>query len=341
MIWLITRGATLPGRKLITWRTSVALSRGQTGQVLFFPVRQGENKRADRNTLIGHLELSVEGIKRDLPIGSSVEVTIDIDRAQTVRLKAYVPVLDEEYETKFDYTDYRRQATEPEQLRGDVEREIRRLEARIKAQETGGGKAIQVLRRIEKEGMVQEVESSLAAARGDRDAADTCLSGLLEMRRTIDEVEGAVEWPVLLARAEGEISIERNLITDEQYGATAEEKSLFAMLEREIRAAMDSGDPELLEGRIDKMDSLGYRITQRQPGWWVAQLDNLEKRKHTMIDQSKAEAYVTQARGAISNNDLESLKAAVRQLGGMLPPRVSQGRPNPLLGLSDLERDRP
>jgi len=147
-------------------------------------------------------------------------------------------------------------------------------------------------------------------------------------------VEDAIKWPALVARAEEEIEIERNLTTDDQYDATTEEKSLFAMLEREIRAAMDSRDPELLEGKIDKMDSLGYRIVQRQSSWWVAQFDQLEKRKQSMNDPGKAEAYFTQGRREISNNDLESLKAAMRQLWSMLPA----GDPSTAKSISGLIR---
>jgi molecular chaperone DnaK len=298
MACFFEKGRSLPARQMLRdFRTVVALARGQAGHLLRIPVMEGESlKRADRNTLIGSLDISAKAIKRDIPVGSEVEVTIEIDKSRLVRVKAFVPIIDEEFETIISYINYQIQAKD--------------------------------------ERRIQDVESSLVAASGDRDEADKCLNRLLEIKRAIDNVEDAIKWPALMARAEEEIEIERNLTTDDQYDATTEEKSLFAMLEREIRAAMDSRDPELLEGKIDKMDSLGYRIVQRQSSWWVAQFDHLEKRKQSMNEPGKAEAYFTQGRRAISNNDLESLKAAIRQLWSMLPA----GEPSSVKSISGLIR---
>jgi len=313
------RGTSLPARKYDpAFRIAVALTRGQKDQVIKVPLVEGESERANRNSLIGTFKFPVKNLKRDLPIGSPVEITIDLDASRLFKIKLFMPLLDEEVEGIFDWNNY--QEKDPAELREEAELELRRLEeARTKATELGEARAIREVERIEDEKIVEEVESSLAAAGGDKDAADKCLNRLLEMRRAIDTIEDAVEWPSLVARAEEEIELERGLITDDEYGATQEERALFSMIEREIRAAMESHDPELLESKIEKMDSLGYRIVQRQPGWWVAQLENLEKRKYTMTDQAKAEGYVIQGRRAIANNDLEALKAAVRQLVGMLP----------------------
>lgn len=136
--------------------------------------------RADRNQLIGVLEIPATNIKRDVPAGSDIEVTIEIDQSRLVRTKAYIPILDEEYETVLKLE---RKGAEPGQLRKDVEQEKKRLEeVRKKAQQTGDQKAQQALNRINQERMEHDLDGSLAAAQQDRDAADKCAKRLLDLQ---------------------------------------------------------------------------------------------------------------------------------------------------------------
>jgi molecular chaperone DnaK len=321
MRWFIKKGAPLPARYRDTnLRTAIEVRRGQAGHVLKIPVMEGENSRADRNQLIGTLEIHAAKITRDIPAGNEVEVTIDIDQSRIVRAKAYIPILDEEFEHVISYDDYSAKAKHPEELQKDLDRQKKRLaDAREKARQTDDLKAYQVLKRIDSERMVHEAETSLAAAYNDREAADTCQNRLLALKAAIDEVEDALEWPALAAEAEKEIGIERDIVNNPNYGVTAEEKSAFAALEREIRAAMRTNDADLLRGKVREMDGLGFRIMLRQPGWWVVQLERLEEKKATMRDQAQADAYIAQGKRAINANDLEAIKAAVRQLWSLLP----------------------
>ncbi len=311
------KGRPLPARRRNILRTAFETRRSQAEHRITIPVVEGEKRRADRNRLIGSLEISAAQIKRDVPAGSEVEITIEIDQSRLVRTKAYIPLLDEEYE---EVLKLGKKAADPEKLEKEIEREKKRLEeARKKAQEIGDLKAQQSLQRIDRERMEHDVDASLDASRVDQDAADKCQNRLLDLRSAIDEVEDALEWPALVAQAEKEIEVERGIVNNASFGVTAEEKAAFATLEREIRTAMGTRDADLLRRKVQEMDRIGVIIMVRQPAWWVAQLDNLEKKKHMMTDQGQADIYISQGRRAMNNNDLEGLKAAVRQLAGLLP----------------------
>ncbi len=62
-----------------------------------------ENDQADCNFLVG--TLTIEGgdtrLTRDLPEDSELEVTLYQDDSRTIRAVAYVPLLNEEFETTF------------------------------------------------------------------------------------------------------------------------------------------------------------------------------------------------------------------------------------------------
>jgi molecular chaperone DnaK len=320
MAWFIPKGTPLPAHRREVLRTAIAVSRGQAGHVIKIPVMEGEKSRADHNQEIGKLEISAENIKRDVPAGSEIEVTVDMDASRLIRTKAYIPILDEEFEDVVNYQSYREKARDPEGLRRDLDGQQERLrQARQKAGELCDAQAQQVLARIDAERMVPEVETSLSASRGDRDAADKCEHRLLDLKSALDEVEDALEWPALVAEAEKELEVERKIVNNSEFGITAQEKATFAALEREIRSALGTRDPDQLRRKVGELDRLGVTIMLRQPGWWVAQLDHLEKRRSELSNPSLADDYIAQGRRAMHNNDLSGLQAAVRQLASLLP----------------------
>lgn len=61
------------------------------------------------------------------------------------------------------------------------------------------------------------------------------------------------------------------------------------------------------------------RIVLQQPGFWVGYLEYLGEQRAQMTDIAAAQRLFTQAQKAVASNDLEALKAAVRQLIALLP----------------------
>lgn len=320
MALYVEKGTPLPARRRKIHHTTHDVHRGQGSDVLKIPVVEGENqRRADRNTPIGVLEIPGDKIKRDVPAGSEVEVTIDVDQSRLIRTKAYIPILDEEYESviKLEKT-----VADTKELTSEFEKERKRLEGvRKKAETMGDPKAQEALQRIDQERMEQNVEGSLAASRSDRDAADKADKRLRDLKSAVDEVEDALEWPGLLAEAEEEIE---SLKTVSQKYGNSGDKQNAASLERECRRSMEARDADLLRRKIREIAGLRLRILREQPGFWVAMLQHLEERKDRMRDRSQAEQYFAQGNRAILNNDVPSLKSAVQQLVSLLPADEQQ-----------------
>jgi molecular chaperone DnaK len=64
--------------------------------MLRIPVMEGSNlKRADRNREIGALEERGDSSKvwRDVPSGTEIQVTLEVDESRLVRVRAFVPLL--------------------------------------------------------------------------------------------------------------------------------------------------------------------------------------------------------------------------------------------------------
>jgi len=96
------KGSGLPLKKRRDFKVIHALRQGQSGVPFKIPIVEGENALADRNRLNGSLEIRGEEIRRDLPVGSDIEVTLNIDTSRIITVKAYVPLLDQEFKTEIN-----------------------------------------------------------------------------------------------------------------------------------------------------------------------------------------------------------------------------------------------
>ena len=250
----------------------------------------------------------------DVPAGTEVEITIEIDQSRLVRVKALVPFLDEEFE---DVLDLKKVRPNPQNLRKDFEAEKKRLEnARTKAKDSGDSKATEVFRRIDSERMVPELESLLLAAETDPDSADKCENRLLEFQIALDEIEAFLEWPALVIEADkwikyaqSEVRVDRN----------ADDRSEVNALIQDVNAAKRHNDSDFLRQKLEELQGVVWRMWNRDPQTHVIRLDGCRKKRSTMRDQAKADALFAQADRAVANNDTEVLRAAVRQLVELLP----------------------
>jgi molecular chaperone DnaK len=69
--WLVEKGRALPARGKVIVRTVKSVRQGQS-EVIVIPILQGQNRRADRNNVVGQVEIAAKDIRRDVPAGSEV-----------------------------------------------------------------------------------------------------------------------------------------------------------------------------------------------------------------------------------------------------------------------------
>jgi molecular chaperone DnaK len=317
------KGTVIPARKRKDLRTAVSIKRGQTGQLLRVPVVEGNKGRADRNRLIGTLMISgkdqegrEQAVTRDVPAGSEIEVTIEIDQSRLIRTKAFIPILDEEFE---DVLKLESPTPDAKELGERLTKAKERLKAtREKADATDEDRANDAIQRVDSECMVPQAERLTSAAGGDVDAGRQCQNVISSLESALDDAEDALEWPALVAEAEKVLEDTRKSVEGSKE-ATSEDKREFAMLERETREAIEHRVPDLLRRRMDGLHSLLADIELRKPGLWVAFFEDLKAKKSQMRDAGMADRLISQGDRAINNGDVPGLKTAVRELLRLLP----------------------
>lgn len=312
----LEKGTHLPAKKGISLKLAERVRKGQEEDAIKVPVVEGENKRADRNQLIGYLIVEGTKIKRDLPAGAEVEVTIRVDQSRLVHTEAFIPMLNEDYAAELTME---KKVPPAQELSQEIAKEKQRLdEMRNKVHAAGDAKAMPVLDRIDEEHVVEELEHALDAADVDQDAADKCHKRLLGLKAAVDELEEAMKIPGLIAEGYEMIEWTEEVVT--KWGKPSDQ-SKFEVLRRELTALLEARviDRDQVARKIDQMDDLRLKILRSMPDWWMGLLARLEEARETMNNQPLADKLFDQAMRAANANDIEGVKAACRQLWQLMP----------------------
>ncbi|RYE94979.1 MAG: Hsp70 family protein [Myxococcales bacterium] len=92
------RGSPLPARRTFSLTTVESVARGADVAVLTIPLVQGELPRAHLCRLVGALEIRGSALSASLPAGSTVELTIEVDRGGRLSARAFVPAISQAFD---------------------------------------------------------------------------------------------------------------------------------------------------------------------------------------------------------------------------------------------------
>jgi molecular chaperone DnaK len=283
------------------------------------PVIEGEQPLADRNRWVGELRITGKDVARDLPVGSEIEVTLQVDESRIVTVNAYVPMLDKEFAATLQLRAHGRDIGA---LRDDFAAEMSRFdEVKSKAEVAGGEAAKTLIQATEASEVMREVQE-LLAGNGDPDAAAKCEKRLLELKIKLDEASNELRWPSLVAEAREWAGYLAEM--DKEQKSDALHKRCVA-LTSEIDRLIGIRASDDLRQKIDQARALWFEIAMSQPAFWVYQHQELEKRVAEMKDKARANKLLEQGRAFVSQNNATGLQNVVRELWNLLPDDVQAG----------------
>ncbi len=311
----LEKGKELPARRREIFRTTEEVKKGNKGAILRIPVVEGENAvQADRNQLIGDLIVTGADVKRDVPIGSEVELTIVVDDSRQIHTMAYVPILDEEYE---EVLHLEKPNVDTTVLGQDVEKEESRLEKlKSSLSQIHHPHSERIIQQLDREQTMNDIKTSYGAATSDRDAADACQRRLLDLKSSLDEVEQGLRWPSLVKEAHQLMAETRDLF--EQCDNSVLRPHLNE-IEGELHNALRSLDEDLLKQQINKLQEINMELFTQMPDFWKEYYNYLNERRTMMKDQDLANRLFGQGERALKNQDAQALESSVRRLVALLP----------------------
>ena len=307
-------GMGLPQKKRwpTAYRTTIALKPGQAGAAIKIPIVEGENEHADRNRVVGFLKIDSSEVRRDLPVGSDVEITLKIDKSRTIILEAYFPLLDEEFSKQLEIEKMNADASE---INNTLREEQQRLnELKEKAEEAGEDSIVEELERLESDKDRDEAVS--AATKGDAGAAEKAQARVLELQNQLDNAEKKLKWPTLVTEAR-ELQEEILKMADDHGNQSHKDK--VEEWSEAIDGIVEKKQVDRLSRKIEEGRSIYAQILFSLPGFWVGNFQRMERDRGNFSDANAAERLFERGREYLQKNNIEGLTDVVRKLWNLMP----------------------
>ncbi|GAA3296555.1 Hsp70 family protein [Dactylosporangium vinaceum] len=306
---VLRKGAALPVRAREVFHTADALRRDDPEAVISIPVVQGERDRGDRNRRVGMLEIRPRDVRIDLPAGSEVEVTFEVDASSLVTVVADVPLVQAQFEAEINLDDVR---TRPVQ---ELREQLDRVDHRLNGLRDQGltGEARERLDQLDDEHAVRTARDQVDAAAVDAGAAAAAEDRLLHLQAELDDIEEAAELPTLVARLH-EVLAEADEVVPLQ--STPADRQELAALHRRAEEAVAAGDPAAVREATDRAIALVVDVQRRSPDWPVRLFFGLVQ---AVGERGPAKPLVQQGRQAIAERDTRTLDAVNQRLVRLLP----------------------
>ncbi|MCK2242970.1 MULTISPECIES: Hsp70 family protein [unclassified Crossiella] len=319
---MLVKGARLPAVAHETFQTTVALRRTDAEALIRIPIVEGERGRADRNMRVGMIEIRPRDVRLDLPMGTDVEITFEVDENRRVGVIAEVPLVDEQFEAQIDLSSVR--APEVAELeRAQAEVETRLAELRADADRAGSSAARTRLTELEQGRQLEQARCEVRAAHTSAGSAAAADQKLREIQAVLDEVETDVRLPALLAELTTAISALREMVR--QLG-DAEDRAELAEIERRAEIARRDGDPGAVEELLSRLGDLEILLLRRDGTLDIQVFHYFRQNAHQLTSRTRARELIREGEQAIARNDLGALPGVNQRLRGLMPATMSDPR---------------
>jgi molecular chaperone DnaK len=316
------KGSGLPAEKTLVLRTAHELPRGSSGQALKIPVIEGGNSLADRNRVVGSLEIRSHDISRDLPNHSEIEVTLKVSASRGIKVKAYVPLLDEEFEGEIELGRSQANTGSIDQWKDDFRRERDRFRnLREKAKLADDQKALRLFGELDQDDVINDLGGMLRGADGDQTLAEQFDKGLLEFMIALDEIEGVLEWPTLVKKAEEAATLLENLVREHE---VPELEGKAGELVDRLEEIIERKDVDRLKKHTVRIEDLYFRVLTENPAFWVALFKDMVSSQGKTDDPARAQQLIIQGNRCIRDNEIDGLRNVCVQLIRMLPRHIQE-----------------
>lgn len=306
---LIEKGSVLPARRTENFKTVRDLKRSEGANPLWIRIGEGESDIPDRNTFVCELGIKGSDLPRDLPEGTELELTIDINEMRELSVTAYIPLLDLRMNARSTFVD------ELVNL-NDVESEFDTQLERARSLSDNCSK--EQVTKIDN--AVRAVSTSLQSARLDEDEKRKAVKQVKDLKIILDRAQQAEQMPHLTQEfTEGTTSV-REIIANvpdsterERYGRQLDE------IKTEGEKAILESDKTLLISVNGRLRELGARALHSDPSTWLYHFRRLTDGSAKFTNEREAAYFTEKGLRAINSRDVDELKRCCRGLANLLP----------------------
>lgn len=309
---IFEKNSVLPLKASRDYKTLKKVSKGETENVLPIKIREGESEIPDQNQFICDLKVTGEKLPYDLPEGTEVVLTIEVNESREVKVEAFIPLIDMTFSA--------RATIHAENLSVDE------MEKQLKEQSERAKKVQQSCTDSEKakvEDMVETVQESLATAKVDEEEKRKADNQLKALKIKLDQLEKIKELPQLTAEFNEKIKDIEEMITE--YGDQKDKiihEDELRVLKEDGEQAIALSDKILLTRVVQQLKDLNRKVLFSNPASWAYMYNDIIERGAggKWISENEANYYIQKGQRAIDLGDTDELKRSVHSLMLLLPP---------------------
>lgn len=307
----IDRGTPLPAKRSFVQYSAETLVPG-TGQQLNIPIVQGERNQARFCRKVGNLVIAARDLNAQLPAGSAIEISIEVDRGGNLTASALIV---EQKKLITGVAEILTPSADPvalqvgfNQVQGRLMQQQREAFAR---RDQAGINHLDTLVKL-----VHSISKDLVLAPHDQDAALRAQRNLMEVEADLETFESRDQLDELLHECETVYLNTRYQV--EKFGNDIEKKML-GDCEVRFNKAFELKRIQEIERLIEQMTNIFSSAYQRNPEFWGDQLHAAASRVHEASNIKRANALVVEGREFLAKGDNNALESCVRQLWQLIP----------------------
>lgn len=284
----------------------------------------GDEDLADHNLVSARVHIRGSQIRRDLPRGTKVEITIEIDGSGTPVPRVYVPLLDEVFEPAT--AQGRRTVLEHETADVMFER-LAGLEARLTsiremAERVDQPQVAAEATRLATSGRVSELRDLIRAwGQGEDVSAGRARNELVELARECGRLGESIRWPALVQQFQSDAEEAREIAADID---SVESRRVIAKTIEEGERAIAGKDPRVLEAVLERLAAARSAALQSDPRFWASMLAFCADNVARFPDRVVARELLAEGAAAVRRGDASAAESIARELIGKLPSEVAE-----------------
>lgn len=314
------RGAPLPIRRSFNLLTAETVHPGSDGYALKVPIVQGEFFLAHLCRLVGTLEIPSVSLNSTLPVGSEIELSLELDRGGQLRAKGRIVATNQ----IFDQVAF---LVTPQISLEEIDEALAKVQARAENISRNAflnrdsGDASQL---VDLFTLLENLRRNATAFRGgDLDAGEQVRRGLSDFDATLAELEAEKAWPEMTQEVENQFLISLSWVAT--YGNEIERSTLNRAYESAKKALAGKLEGEV-ERQLGLIRDLGWASRCRSPGAWGQMFEYAASAVSESVDLRRSTELVAQGRAAKQRNDEVELRAIVKELWRLSPVEGEEQR---------------
>jgi molecular chaperone DnaK len=283
------------------------------------PFLSGDELIADHNLCGTIVHIYGKDISRDVPPGSALEITIEVDVSGVPHMRVFVPLLDQTFEPSGRIELLHESADVLESRKEALIAELDEIEK--KANDANLGSIAIAASTLSVCDVFDDIDVLTEKTRnGDNVAAGQARNLLVDLAKKTTALSAQIDWPTTLADYNETVDRVRKLAAE---SGDANDRKTIDDVVKESAKAIDAKDTKMLSHCNAQLGSIFIGIARKDPAFYVGVLEHLSQMEHRFPDRAAARRLFAEAASAAQRRDASSLQSVVQQLWGMLPAEVA------------------